>query len=302
MSTSSGTLDSSVAYFPYGDLRNSQGNLGTDKRFTGQRLDSTGLYYYGARYYDATIGRFISADTIVQSFSNPQTLNRYSYCLNNPLKYTDPTGHDQQIVTNDDGTYAIMDGQGNFLGTATGIDDLASKMAEYSAVSRNVDLPLGEHAANFFNEIKPVVWGYYDEIVAVGVYYHSIIMSKDGQGNYFKTETWGGGLTIDGGYRSGLYCPGQSGVAGKNFWGIELGVKIGFIGWEGDIGVSYNSNSGLVGSFGENKDAYLALTTPGPVLTVSRTTVTQIDKKDIYNDMPRWVWNAYNYKGYKFPK
>jgi hypothetical protein len=218
------------------------------------------------------------------------------------LKYTDPTGHDQQIVTNDDGTYAIMDGQGNFLGTATGIDDLASKMAEYSAVSRNVDLPLGEHAANFFNEIKPVVWGYYDEIVAVGVYYHSIIMSKDGQGNYFKTETWGGGLTIDGGYRSGLYCPGQSGVAGKNFWGIELGVKIGFIGWEGDIGVSYNSNSGLVGSFGENKDAYLALTTPGPVLTVSRTTVTQIDKKDIYNDMPRWVWNAYNYKGYKFPK
>ena len=77
MSTSSGTLDSSVAYFPYGDLRNSQGNLGTDKRFTGQRLDSTGLYYYGARYYDATIGRFISADTIVQSFSNPQTLNRY---------------------------------------------------------------------------------------------------------------------------------------------------------------------------------------------------------------------------------
>jgi RHS repeat-associated protein len=56
-------------------------------------LDGTGLYYYGARYYDPVIGRFISADTIVQSFANPQTLNRYSYCLNNPLKYTDPTGH-----------------------------------------------------------------------------------------------------------------------------------------------------------------------------------------------------------------
>jgi RHS repeat-associated protein len=57
-------------------------------------LDSTGLYFYNARYYDAEIGRFISADTIVPDPSNPQTLNRYSYCLNNPLRYIDPSGHD----------------------------------------------------------------------------------------------------------------------------------------------------------------------------------------------------------------
>ncbi len=76
----------------YGDCRNSQGDLGTDKLFTGQRLDDTGLYYYGARYYDPTIGRFISPDTIVQNPANPQSLNRYSYVLNNPLKYVDPTG------------------------------------------------------------------------------------------------------------------------------------------------------------------------------------------------------------------
>ena len=61
--------------------------------FTGQRFDQTGLYFYNARYYDATIGRFISPDTFVQSLANPQTLNRYSYCINNPLKYIDPTGH-----------------------------------------------------------------------------------------------------------------------------------------------------------------------------------------------------------------
>ena len=64
-----------------------------DQKFTGQRLDGTGLYYYNARYYDPAIGRFISADTVVQDFRNPQTLNRYSYCLNNPLKYIDPSGH-----------------------------------------------------------------------------------------------------------------------------------------------------------------------------------------------------------------
>jgi len=49
--------------------------------------------YYGARYYDYILGRFISADTIVPGAMNPQALNRYSYVLNNPLKYTDPTGH-----------------------------------------------------------------------------------------------------------------------------------------------------------------------------------------------------------------
>jgi len=65
----------------------------TDKKFTGQRLDNSGLYYYGARYYDAGIGRFISSDTIVPEPFNPQSLNRYSYTLNNPLKYTDPSGH-----------------------------------------------------------------------------------------------------------------------------------------------------------------------------------------------------------------
>jgi hypothetical protein len=47
--------------------------------------------------YDPTIGRFISPDTVIQSVANPQCLNRYSYCLNNPLKYTDPSGHDVSI-------------------------------------------------------------------------------------------------------------------------------------------------------------------------------------------------------------
>jgi len=58
-----------------------------------KELDSTGLYYYGARYYDPEIGRFITPDTIVQAPYDPQTLNRYSYCRNNPINYIDPSGH-----------------------------------------------------------------------------------------------------------------------------------------------------------------------------------------------------------------
>ena len=63
--------------------------------YTGQEYDkSTGLYFYQARFYDADIGRFISADTLISSPINGQTYNRYTYVNNNPFKYNDPTGHD----------------------------------------------------------------------------------------------------------------------------------------------------------------------------------------------------------------
>jgi hypothetical protein len=47
----------------------------------------------GARLYDARLGRWISADTIIPDPANPQSFNRFSYVLNNPLRYIDPTGH-----------------------------------------------------------------------------------------------------------------------------------------------------------------------------------------------------------------
>jgi RHS repeat-associated protein len=72
-------------------------------RFTGQRQESGfGLYDYNARYYDPTIGRFVSADSIVPGAGKPQALNRYAYTLNNPLKYIDPSGHAQKEPDEDD--------------------------------------------------------------------------------------------------------------------------------------------------------------------------------------------------------
>lgn len=62
--------------------------------FTDKSLDDeSGLMFYGARYYNPKLGRFITPDSIVQSPNNPQTLNRYSYCGNNPVNAIDPTGH-----------------------------------------------------------------------------------------------------------------------------------------------------------------------------------------------------------------
>jgi RHS repeat-associated protein len=82
-----------LAYFPYGATRVNAGSADVHHKFTGQEFDAEiGLYYYGARYYDPALMRFISPDTISPDFARPQTLNRYSYVLNNPLKFIDPTG------------------------------------------------------------------------------------------------------------------------------------------------------------------------------------------------------------------
>ena len=65
------------------------------RTFTGQARDiDTGLDYFGARYMSAAQGRFTSPDPLARSASPalPQTWNRYSYALNNPLKYIDPDG------------------------------------------------------------------------------------------------------------------------------------------------------------------------------------------------------------------
>jgi RHS repeat-associated protein len=91
MTDDAGDSLGAIKYLPFGETRS--GSMPTDKQFTGQRLDGTGLYYYGARYYDPLIGRYISADPIIPRPWDPQSFNRYSYCYNNPLKYIDPSGY-----------------------------------------------------------------------------------------------------------------------------------------------------------------------------------------------------------------
>jgi len=61
--------------------------------FTGhEQLDPVGLVHMNGRVYDPELGRFLSADPHIQDVTNGQALNRYSYVLNNPLSFTDPSG------------------------------------------------------------------------------------------------------------------------------------------------------------------------------------------------------------------
>jgi RHS repeat-associated protein len=90
---SDGSVEQVERYYPFGQSRGHSGPGNHAYRFTGKELEASGLYYYGARYYDPVIGRFISADSIVPKPGDPQSLNRYSYARNNPLYYVDPSGH-----------------------------------------------------------------------------------------------------------------------------------------------------------------------------------------------------------------
>ncbi|MGC1119963.1 MAG: RHS repeat-associated core domain-containing protein, partial [Candidatus Methanofastidiosia archaeon] len=79
-----------VTYHPFGETSTEEGS--EDYLFNGKEQDSTGLYYFGSRYYDPDLGRFITKDPYYGNLTRPQSLNRYTYCENNPLRYKDPWG------------------------------------------------------------------------------------------------------------------------------------------------------------------------------------------------------------------
>ena len=88
-----GIVTQHVEYVPFGEVfieeRNSTWN--TPYLFNAKELDDeTGLYYYGARYYDPRTSVWISVDPLAEKYFN---VGSYVYCLNNPIKFIDPDGN-----------------------------------------------------------------------------------------------------------------------------------------------------------------------------------------------------------------
>lgn len=84
------TIAKQYKYKAFGDLKYESGSYDNNHIFSGKELDETGLYYFGARYYDKSLGRFLSTDPVLKVGDDPQALNPYIYCKNNPLRYIDP--------------------------------------------------------------------------------------------------------------------------------------------------------------------------------------------------------------------
>ena len=80
-------------YYPYGQENDHTASCPPTNRFTGYEFDSeTGNYYAFFRYYSPRLGRFMTTDPLGAGTGNPQSLNRYSYVMNNPGKFIDPLG------------------------------------------------------------------------------------------------------------------------------------------------------------------------------------------------------------------
>ncbi|HET9182944.1 MAG TPA: RHS repeat-associated core domain-containing protein [Candidatus Angelobacter sp.] len=92
---SAGNVTAESDYYPWGGELQFVNNDSNHYKFTGKERDTeSGLDNFGKRYYGSSMGRFMSPDPLLNSAQpwNPQTWNRYSYTLNNPLRYTDPLG------------------------------------------------------------------------------------------------------------------------------------------------------------------------------------------------------------------
>ena len=104
VSNASGGEVASLRYWPFGGLRTLVYGTGynavpTDRLFTGQIRDlgDDRFSFFKARYYDATIGKFHTPDTVAPDPNYPLRLNHYAYADNNPLKLRDSTGHYSEI-------------------------------------------------------------------------------------------------------------------------------------------------------------------------------------------------------------
>ena len=88
-----GILVASYYYDVFGVPTETSGDVSNPFRYGGYVYDEeTGLYYIKSRFYDASIARFIQEDVYAGKYSDPLSLNLYTYVMNNPLKYLDPTG------------------------------------------------------------------------------------------------------------------------------------------------------------------------------------------------------------------
>jgi len=93
LTNASGAVTLARSYQPYGNTLSSVGTGTTNYDFTGEWRDNTGLLHLRARYLSTQVGRFITRDVWPGDHFHPNSLHTYVYTLNNPILYSDPSGH-----------------------------------------------------------------------------------------------------------------------------------------------------------------------------------------------------------------
>lgn len=139
-----GNTIQSLQYDTYGNVRAAQSSLPVRYRFNGQEWDeSSRMLYFNARYYDAEIGRFLSADDqLGGSLLETDAFNRYAFCLNNPINAADLSGHVGAKAVAIVGTEVVADllSEGSLTGEEVIVDaDLLASSSAEDAVGEMTD-------------------------------------------------------------------------------------------------------------------------------------------------------------------
>ncbi|UCB57641.1 MAG: VCBS repeat-containing protein [Candidatus Omnitrophota bacterium] len=354
----SGNKISSYEYTPYGSLLldTSDERLATNYLFTGKELDqSTGLLYFDARYYDATLARFITPDpliwdefgitsSIVKSIlklrdpssqttsisqryatsarsngfalqlflAQPQRLNRYAYCNNNPLKLVDPTGEwgiPGMFVGAVSGAVGGYITSGNWKGVLTGafvgaVIGFVNPWASYavgSAIGAGVASTAGQMTGNYISG-NPLFQNFSPGAVigsSLGAGFTHGIATAGGafvRGSITGHMTGFGGGAL--GFTAGSFTEGIiSGV------GTGIGERIGSF-TEGIIGGMYNYNSSVLPSPHYDSFSSLSYSYSDPFAFTSYSyqdpfAYTSLSYQDPFTSYS--LSNSYSYSDTSFP-
>jgi RHS repeat-associated protein len=121
----SGAVLNTIKYTAFGEIRSGTTDK-TDYQYTGQRNEEEiGLYFYNARWYDPSLGRFTQADTLVPDPASAKTYDRYTYVNNNPINFNDPMGKSACWDDNRNNPHC----QGKYV-NASGIHDKATPIIQ----------------------------------------------------------------------------------------------------------------------------------------------------------------------------
>jgi RHS repeat-associated protein len=157
-----------LEYFPYGEtwVEETRSERNLPYKFTGKELDpETGLYYFGARYYDPVVSVWVSVDPIIDKYLpngdrnrnknlaglggvyNPLNLSVYGYGHLNPLKFTDPDGN---VVLVDD---AVV---GSAIILVGGITHVMSNPKTRAAMARAAEQGVANFKANVHTAVDKI--------------------------------------------------------------------------------------------------------------------------------------------------
>ena len=156
-----------------------------------------------ARQFDPALGRFLQADSIIPNPANPQSLNRYSYTLGNPLRYTDPSGHltEEQINRWTGGMFDKLDKETREMLLALHFGDLLYLLSEeYGQFWGKAEL--GDSGLQFFNGKDEFSFNGFLEMRAAGAQFG--LVRPTGEDNWefaYLPQPW---APADG---RGIYAP-----------------------------------------------------------------------------------------------